>query len=230
MVEQLSKGIARFRRSYFRKNRETYLNLVRNGQSPSTLFITCADSRILPQTLTGSDPGDLFVVRNIGNMVPAYTPEQACTNVGSAIEYAVGVLGVNSIIVCGHSHCGACAALYDDEPREGLELTRRWLEQGKPVRDLILAKTRRPSEVKAMMASREQRAQIMRATEKAMVVQHLRNLETYPVVADRLAKGTLSLHGWYYRIESGEVVEYDREQLAFVPLPGHAPRRLKLAS
>lgn len=219
MVESLIEGVGKFRRGYFNKKREKYLELVNNGQRPHTLFICCADSRVLPHAITQSDPGDLFVMRNVGNMVPPMDGSEACSSTGSAIEYAVSVLGVTEIVVCGHSHCGACAALFHHHASEELLLTHRWLHQGRKVRDLVLQEaldsvdTNRPN-----FRSREQREQLLRATEKAMVVQHLANLLTYPIVARRVAEGNLALHGWHYTIESGEVAYYDHDQLAFLPL------------
>lgn len=226
MVESLIKGVARFQRGYFRKRRDAFADLARNGQNPQTLFITCADSRIVPHAITDSDPGDLFVLRNVGNMVPPCAPGSDCVATGSAIEYAVAVLGVSEIIVCGHSHCGACAALFQEagpKPDAELAQTRKWLEQGRPVRDLVLHKANADYDAAMpIFRSHAEREQMLRATEAAMVVQHLANLMTYPAVARRVADGTLSLHGWYYDIEKGLVQTYDRSRLAFVPL-GHAP-------
>lgn len=219
MVHSLVKGVARFHRGYFRKNRAKFAELVCKGQNPDTLFITCADSRIIPHALTQSDPGDLFVMRNVGNMVPPHHPGQECSSTGAGIEYAVAVLGVSEIVVCGHSHCGACAALYQAEHRDELALTRRWLAQGRTVRDLVLAQSaREPHLAPVRFGGSAEREHVMRATEKAMIVQHLSNLMTYPAVARRVAEGNLSLHGWYYIIERGVIEAYDPEQLAFAPL------------
>lgn len=227
MDASLLKGAAQFKRGYFRRKRNKFETLVRDGQNPSTLFITCADSRLLPHALTNADPGEMFVLRNVGNMVPPCRPGEECAAVGSAIEYAVGVLKVAHIVVCGHSHCGACAALYADEQNAELELTRRWLQQGSQVRDLVLAKAGADAHsVRTLFQSRQQRDQVLRATERAMVVQHLQNLAGYPLVADRVARGQLDLHGWYYQIESGEVEHYSAEHLAFLPLKPPVSRRL----
>ncbi|HSD62119.1 MAG TPA: carbonic anhydrase [Burkholderiales bacterium] len=221
MVEPLLKGVAKFQRGYFRRNRERYAQLAKEGQNPGTLFITCADSRILPDQLTGADPGELFVLRNVGNMVPPPDPELADPGVGSAIEYAVSVLNVDQIIVCGHSHCGACAALYSGADGDDLPLTRKWLEQGSRVKDIILEKAGSSAEtVDELFKSGHRCQEVLRATEKAMVVQHLQNLLRYPVVDKHVEAGRLLIHGWYYAIESGEIEYYDPERLAFVPLSG----------
>jgi carbonic anhydrase len=220
MIETLIKGASRFRRGYHSKHRERFARLVEDGQNPHTLFITCADSRVLPHAMTHASPGDIFVLRNVGNMVPACTAEFNCSATGAAIEYATSVLGVHEIVVCGHSHCGACAALYHDEEDDtDLSLTRRWLEQGRGVRDLILQEASSgTNKVTPLFGSREDTEQVLRATEKAMVVQHLRNLMTYPAVARRVAEKTLRLHGWHYTIETGRIERYDAERLCFVPL------------
>jgi carbonic anhydrase len=218
MSERLAKGVTRFRRGYFRRNRERYAELVREGQTPHALFITCADSRVLPHAMTGTDPGELFVLRNVGNMVPPWAPTSECAAVGSAIEYAVQVLGVADIVVCGHSHCGACAALYADE-QDDMQLTAKWLRQGDRVRELVIEKTGLDDEgLRSALRSRERRAQLLRATERAMVVQHLSNLMTYPAVAGKVEAEELNLHGWYYTLESGEIERYDPDRLAFLPL------------
>jgi carbonic anhydrase len=217
--DTLIHGITRFRRGYFRKNREKYLDLVRNGQNPAGLFITCADSRIIPHLVTGTDPGDLFVIRNVGNMVPPNDGSRDCLSTGAGIEYAVTVLGVRDITVCGHSHCGACAALYQEQVDPEMALTAKWLEQGRPVRDLVLHRAAREFAPGApIFRSRAEREQVLRATEKAMVVQHLQNLMSYPAVARRVAAGELKLNGWCYEIESGQIEAYDPERLAFVPI------------
>lgn len=220
MVDSLIKGVSRFRKGYFSKNREKFIDLVENGQSPHTLFITCADSRLVPHAITHSDPGDIFVLRNVGNMVPPCTADDSCSSTGSAIEYATAVLGVSEIVVCGHSHCGACAALFSQfEPDSELPLTQKWLQQGKPVRDLVLKEAAAEfDQVAPIFRSRDEQEHLLRATEKAMVVQHLANLMTYPAVAKRVADGSLRLHGWHYTIESGSVQQYDPRRLAFVPL------------
>jgi len=222
MIETLIKGAARFRKGYHSKHRETFVRLVEDGQSPHTLFITCADSRVVPHAMTHASPGDIFVLRNVGNMVPACTPELNCSSTGAAIEYATSVLGVHEIVVCGHSHCGACAALYDDdEHSDELALTRHWLAQGRGVRELILREASPGTDkLTPLFRSRDDTQQVLRATEKAMVVQHLANLMTYPAVARRVAEKTLRLHGWHYTIETGRIERYDPERLCFVPLDG----------
>jgi carbonic anhydrase len=223
MIETLIEGVSRFRKGYFNKNREKYIDLVENGQRPHTLLIACADSRVMPHAITHSNPGDIFVLRNIGNMVPSCSSKESCSSTGSAIEYATSVLEVSEIVVCGHSHCGACAALFSRQDQGGeLALTEKWLQQGKPVRDLVLKEAATEfDQVTPIFRSRGEEQQLLRATEKAMVVQHLANLMTYDSVARRVADGTLRLHGWHYTIETGCIECYDPQRLAFLPIDHH---------
>lgn len=225
MVQTLIKGTDQFRRGYFSKNRDKFIDLVENGQRPEVLFISCADSRVVPHAITNADPGDLFVLRNVGNMVPAFNESESCNSTGSAIEYAVSVLEVSEIIVCGHSHCGACAALFNSSYDDELTLTRKWLEQGQKVRDLILEEAATEfDQAMPVFRSRDEQQELLRATEKAMVVQHLANLMSYPSVARRVEAGQLRLHGWYYTLELGSIESYDPDRLAFLPLSHAQPQ------
>lgn len=229
MIESLIEGVSRFRKGYFSKNRERFIDLVENGQHPHTLFITCADSRVVPHAITHTDPGDIFVLRNVGNMVPPCTADEQCSSTGAAIEYAVAVLEVSEIVVCGHSHCGACAALYKEAAAASeLGLTQKWLQQGKKVRELILQEASAEFDnVSPIFRSRDEKEHLLRATEKAMVVQHLGNLMSYPVIARRVREGTLRLHGWYYSIESGAVECYDPQRLAFTPVTSQPAQHVR---
>jgi carbonic anhydrase len=215
---RLQEGVAAFQRGYYRKHKQRFLALVK-GQTPHTLFITCADSRISPNAVTDTDPGELFTVRNIGNVVHAATDAEGAA-VASALEYGIGVLGVADVIVCGHSHCGACASLYDGGHAHGsvdLAHTRRWMEAGHEVRGAILAAAARHGTA-TVLKSRQQKRELLEATEKAMVVKSLSNLLTYPFVKEHVEDGRLRIHGWYYRMESGEIEAYDPDALAFAPL------------
>ena len=159
------------------------------------------------------------MLRNVGNMVPAYRSEHDVSSIGSAIEYAVEVLKVSNIVVCGHSHCGACAALYNPSLEHSLPITSRWIAQGQHVKSLVLNQADlRGGDVTSILGSHLRREEILRATERAMIVQHLENLRTYPSVSRAAQAGQLELHGWYYIIEKGEVEQYDQKQTAFVPV------------
>lgn len=217
-IDALVKRVRGFQRGFWKRHRQQFQTLVRHGQKPTRLFISCADSRIVPDALTGALPGENFSVRVVGNIVPPYDAQLADVAVGSALEYAVHVLGIEEVVVCGHSHCGACAALVTGQMPE-LAITHRWLEHGHVVRNAIekqvLASGR---DMRKMLASHDSRNEIFRATERAMVVQQLKNLRSYPFVDQRVRAGDLRLRGWYYEIETGAVDQYDSPSLSFVPL------------
>lgn len=187
MPKKLLEGLERFRREHFPLYREHYRKLVAEGQRPSTLFIGCSDSRVVPDVLTDSMPGELFVVRNVGNLVPPYEVDQAYHGVSAAIEFATVVLGVTDIVVCGHSHCGAIRALYEPLSSTTPHVSR-WLDLARD------ARLDRPLD-----------EETLRLTEKRSIALQLTRLISFPVVAERVEQGTLSLHGWHYLIEEGRV-------------------------
>lgn len=203
-MQRLIKGIHRFRESEFRPLQGLFEQLAK-GQKPETLFITCSDSRIDPSLLTDTDPGELFILRNAGNIVPAH----GTVNGGevATIEFAVAGLGVRDIIVCGHSHCGAMKGLLDPSQVQKLPSVASWLAHAEATRRIV---TENYGDL-----SKEQ--QLDAAIEENVLVQ-LENLRTLPCVASRLVKGDLHLHGWVYVIESGEVFAYDSSMGQFVPL------------
>ena len=207
--ENWLKGVEAFRSVHFKKHEKDFLELVEKGQNPKALFIGCSDSRVLPNLITSTGPGDLFVVRNVGNLVPPFKPDNDFHATAAGIEYAVNHLNVGEIIVCGHSDCGACTALYEDHSgrEEDMIHTIMWLELGLPAKELAL---------KSVVDGN--RAELQEATEKFSVIFQLQNLFTYPNIRQKVEAGELFLHGWYYRIESGEVEYYDPDEHAFFPL------------
>ena len=200
MDDDLVRRLARFERRFFPRYREAYRRLVVEGQHPRTLFIGCSDSRIVPYVLTGTGPGDLFVVRNVGNLVPPQD-SPAAHAIGAAIEFAVLKLAVRDVVVCGHSHCGAIGALYGDaQGPSAMPLLDRWLEHAR----------------EAMLPGCAT-DETLRRTEQRSVVLQLERLMTYPAIARGMAAGGLFLHGWHYLIEEGRVLVLDVESGAFVP-------------
>lgn len=206
----LMQGTEEFKKQSFKKYKERYIDLVKKGQKPKALFIGCSDSRVVPSLITNSDPGDLFVVRNIGNFVPPYKPDEDFHGTAAAIEYAVSFLRVSDIIVCGHSHCGAIDGVFK---RDSINITsmihvKKWLELGdrtkKAIEDLERIRYLEPREK-------------MEMAEQVSVVFSLQNLLTYPKVAEKVNDGTLSIRGWYYRIETGDIEFYDDDKMAFFP-------------
>lgn len=210
-MERLLKGIHEFQELYFRKEEEFFQRLS-TGQSPEVLFITCSDSRIDPNLITRSRPGDLFIVRNVGNIIPPYDTIGEKSGVAAAIEFAVQGLRVKDIIVCGHSNCGAMEALFKDEKDlKDMPLLKGWLSLSVPVRDAVMKHYGN--------ASRETR---QRAAEEENVLFQLHNIHTYPFVNRALDEGCLHLHGWYYNIGTGSIYSYSPSEdvFALVGEPG----------
>jgi carbonic anhydrase len=209
-VQRLIEGIHRFRRESFLPLQGLFEQLAR-GQHPETLFITCSDSRIDPGLLTQSQPGDLFILRNAGNIIPPH----GSGNGGEAatIEFAVAALGVKDIIVCGHSHCGAMKGLLQPEQVAGLPAMAHWLSHAEATRCIMRDNYGHLDGERLLTA----------AVEENVLVQ-LENLRTHPAVASRLAQGDLHLHGWVYKIETGEVFAYDVEKGQFLKLIEYRPQ------
>ena len=206
---QLTQGIQRFRREVFPKESSLFQELA-EGQSPETLFITCADSRVVPTLVTQTKPGDLFISRTVGNIVPPYGDDR--DGVASAVEYAVVALKVRGIVVCGHSDCGAMKGLLHPEKLESLPSTRAWLRHAQTVREKVLGA--------GSAASGESETELLRALIEQNVVTQLEHLKTHPSVAKALARGELELYGLVYRIGSGDVVAYDAWTERFLPVEG----------
>ncbi|MET7288357.1 carbonic anhydrase [Streptomyces sp. NPDC005573] len=159
------------------------------GQSPQVLFITCSDSRVVPALITGARPGELFELRTAGNIVPPYASQHP-TGEAATVEYAVEVLGVRDIVVCGHSHCGAVGALVRGDDLDAVPAVRDWLAQAAP----------RP-------AGAAEDPEVAEGVRSHVLTQLLR-LRSYPCVERRLAQGLLALHGWYYEVHTGAVRAY----------------------
>lgn len=208
-MQNLISGIHKFQQEELGRYQELFRRLSLEGQNPHTLFITCSDSRILVELITQSQPGDLFVVKNVGNLVPPSTVTGTTNSTAAAIEFAVHSLQVSDIVVCGHSQCGAMTALLQGLPaEEEICHLREWLEVAAPVRQLI---DRDYQHLKDM----EKR---ITAAGEENVLFALENLRTYPTVARRLAEGTLRLHGWFFTIATAELFAYDPSSQQFQPI------------
>jgi carbonic anhydrase len=203
-MQKLVDGVHTFRSQSFATYRALFRRLAERGQRPETLFVTCSDSRVVPNLITNTDPGDLFLVRNVGNIVPSVNLPGGTA---AAIEYAVEVLGVTDVIVCGHTHCGAMQALMDPKSIDRLPLVKRWLAQADRVRTIV-------EERYAHLGPEEQLA----AAVGENVLVQLENLREFPFVASRLDSGTLQMSGWVYKIESGEIFSYEPALGQFVEL------------
>jgi len=207
----LALGNKLFKEGYYKENQKTFIELSEKGQQPKALYIGCSDSRVLPNLMTKSAPGDLFVIRNVGNFVAPYNPDNSFHSTASAIEYAVSVLKTENIIVCGHTHCGAICAMFDESENmksEDLVHTRKWLTLGENAKKQALL----------ALGNRADRDMTLRLTEKLSVISQIENLLTYPSVKSKVDAGEISIHGWMYDIESGEIEYYDAESSQFQPL------------
>ena len=208
-MQKLIEGVHTFHREEFGRYKELFARLSREGQNPHTLFITCSDSRVLAELVTNSQPGDLFVVKNAGNIVPPSIVTGSTNSTAAAIEFAVEVLGVADIVVCGHTQCGAMKALLEGvaDKKTTPHLTE-WLEVIAPVRDVIRREYR-------WLTGNDARET---AAAEENVLFAIENLHGYPCVAKRLAAGTLRLHGWCFKIATAEMFAYDPAVGQFQPL------------
>lgn len=204
-MQKLIEGIHKFQQDELGRYQELFHRLSREGQNPHTLFITCSDSRVLAELLTQSQPGDLFVVKNVGNIVPS---SNLSGSTAAAIEFAVETLGVSDIVVCGHSLCGGMAALLQGVKEEdNMPHLKQWLEIASPVRTLIERDYRHLSEDDRITVAAEEN-----------VLFALENLRTYPSVIKKLSKGKLRLHGWFFKIATGEMYAYDTFSQQYLPI------------
>ncbi len=204
-MDKLFKGVLEFQQEDFEVQRELFSKLGRR-QKPHTLFIGCSDSRVVPTLITKTDPGELFLVRNIANIVPPFESSAQDSSTAAAIEYAVQALDVDTIVVCGHSNCGGCAALNTDpKDLEHLPFTRQWLELSQEV----------PNRVERLLHS-DSPAEREWLTEQINILVQMRNLLTYPYIKEKVAAETLSILGWYYIIETGDVLNFNDNTGHFV--------------
>jgi len=203
-MDFLERGVRKFKSEAFRRDRALFRKLAKS-QSPRVLFITCADSRVVPSLITQTRPGDLFVERNPGNIVPVY--DRHTSGESASVEYAVEVLKVEHVVVCGHSDCGAVKGILRPDKLASVPAVSRWLTYGNRSRRML-----------GRAAGLSERQKLERLTELNVMVQ-LEHLVTHPSVARRLRQGTLALHGWVYRIHDGEILQLDPQRGEFLPWP-----------
>ena len=194
-----------FQREVFPVSSDLYERLATKGQSPKALMISCADSRVVPEQIMSAQPGDLFVCRNAGNIVPPFA--QANGGVTSTVEFGVEALGVRDIIICGHSECGAMKGLMNPEITQTMPNVTAWLRHSAAARQVVLSNYPDLSP-----------DQQLRAAALENVVVQLAHLRTHPSVAASLAKGEMTLHGWYFDIHNGQVLALDGEAGRFRPI------------
>lgn len=203
-MNRLLEGVSKFQKEVFPEHQHLFEQLA-SSQHPEALFVTCADSRVVPQLITQANPGDLFICRNAGNMVPPYGEVNG--GVSATIEYAVCVLGVKHIIVCGHSDCGAMRALLHPEKLTNMPTVKSWLAHGEVARRVV-------TENYTDLTSD---ALVHRLAEENVVAQ-IDHLRTHPSVAARLARGDITLHGWVYHIRTGDLDAWDAGRGQFVSI------------
>lgn len=201
-LKKLVAGVHKFQLEHFEENKLLFEKLAR-GQKPQILLITCADSRIDPNLITASQPGDLFIMRNVANIVPQFN-SKAPSEAAAVIEYAVAVLGVTDVIVMGHSDCGGIKAVLHPEKLTTLPAVSNWLNH---------AATAAPSATACCSLCEEaQQAQRLADTTNNNILLQLKNLATHPSVAAAMAHGKLHIHGWNYQIENGSISYFDQDR------------------
>jgi carbonic anhydrase len=210
-IAGLLEGYRRFRAGFFQKNKELFRDLATEGQAPRVMVIACSDSRVDPALIMSASPGDLFMVRNVANLVPPYQPDGSYHGTSAALEFAVRFLAVEEIIVLGHSKCGGVNALMQDTPvaEGGPEFIDPWMAIARKARDIAA------SDLAA--ASEDER---LRALEQAAIVVSLENLHTFPWIDSAAKKGCLRLHGWHFDIEPGTLYRFEPRSGRFEPLGG----------
>ncbi len=204
-MQKLVKGIHQFQQNAFAHQKRLFERLAK-GQQPIALFITCSDSRINPNLLTQTDPGELFIMRNAGNIVPPYGAVRG--GEAATIEYAVSVLKVRDIIICGHSHCGAMAGIVHPEAVASLPAVKDWLQHAEATARILTENYTHISNEQALLT----------ATVEENVLVQLENLRTHPSVAAALMREDVKIHGWVYKFESGEVFAYEPQEGQFLSI------------
>lgn len=208
-MQKLVDGIHKFQDGIFSKDQKLFETLAA-GQSPLALFITCSDSRIDPSHLTQTRPGELFIQRTAGNIVPPYG--SVFGGEAATIEYAVMGLKIRDIIICGHSHCGAMGGLLDPAAVESMPAVKAYLQHAEATRRIVDENYKHLTDPQAKLT----------LTVEENVLVQLESLKTHPSVAAALGRGELKLHGWVYKFETGEVFSFSSEEHAFVPLARNA--------
>ena len=200
-MEKLIKGLHKFQTEVFPIQKDFYANLTK-GQNPETLFITCSDSRINPNLVTSADPGDMFILRNAGNIIP---PHGTGGGEAATLEFAIIVLKVKHIILCGHSHCGALQAVFDVNKLEKQKDLKQWIETYvSPTLELI--------KERYLVTNKVTIEDILL---QEHVLQQIENLKTYPFIIDALAQQEINLHAWIYKFEHGDIFSYNQSSEQF---------------
>lgn len=207
-ITKLTGGFKRFQETYIHSGSELFEKLKR-GQRPNVMVVGCSDSRVAPALLFDTDPGDIFVVRNIANLIPPYEPDERRHGVSAALEYGVRELGVEHLIVLGHSQCGGICALMKCAAGEAAptEFVDKWVDIARPAYAEVMSRLK--------SESADER---LRAAEQAAILVSIDNLHTFPWIEKKVAAGELAIHGWYFDLQTGELLTHEPDGKEFVPL------------
>lgn len=206
-ISNLIEGFGRFQSKYVHSNSELFDQL-KEGQRPQIMVVSCSDSRVAPALLLDTQPGDIFVVRNIANLVPPYEPDENRHGVSAALEYGVKALEVEHVVILGHSKCGGICQLMTCVPEHAkAEFIDKWVDIAAPAKQAVMEK----------MADASQDDQL-RACEQAAIMVSIDNLLSFPWIKKRVVSGELSIHGWYFDIETGDMLTHDPDLDEFVPI------------
>jgi carbonic anhydrase len=211
-MQRLIEGYARFRAKVYPQHSKLFEGLAK-GQQPQALFICCSDSRVMPEMITQCDPGVLFSCRNAGNLIPP--PTEVGSGVPATIEYAIRVLKVTDIVVCGHSDCGAMKGILKPENLESLPVVRGWLEHAGPSARWLTRMLKKTTSISF--------EETLEAVTEANIIVQMQNLRMHPAVDEAVRQGSLQLHGWMYDIGSGDIRRFDPELGAFCTLLEDGP-------
>ena len=206
-IRRFAQGYRAFRQNYFETHRGLFEQL-RDGQNPKVMLVGCCDSRVEPSIILDAQPGDLFIARNIANLIPPYEPDMHHHGTSAALEFAVKNLGVNHIVVMGHAECGGIRAALAGELGGESQFIGTWVSMIGQARDAVLQE-----------AGDRPIAEQQRLLEQRSIVQSLKNLDSFPFVVERVKDGTLFVHGWWFDIHSGDLLAYDPATGKFGPLP-----------
>jgi len=201
-MERLIEGFRRFRETYFEENRALFAALAQKGQTPKVLLIGCSDSRVDPGLIFGAQPGELFVLRNVANLIPPYAPDAGHHGTSAAVEFAVRALGVEHVVVLGHAGCGGVKTLVESpfDEDNGFDFIKGWMSIARTARDRALALT---------LSSGQPVEVALRMCEQETVAISMANLMTFPWIRERVYEHSLALHGWWFDLESGQLHRLD---------------------
>ena len=208
-MENLIDGYRKFRSAYYEENHQLFKDLARDGQSPKILLIGCSDSRVDPSLIFSAKPGDMFVLRNVANLVPPFAPDHNLHGTSAAIEFAVRSLKVEHIIVMGHAGCSGVQSLFNTQPADKLDFVAEWMSLAQVARDRALLRS---------LSSNASDETTLRLCEQEVVAASMTNLMSFPWIRDGVRNGSLQIHGLWFNVQEGELFQLDPVSNAFEPI------------